>query len=161
MSRVSDRIANDLIGVAGVHWVAFKLSLRGLIVLPTIRNTAGIDLLVNDPRTGAQAALQVKTSMKRVAFWPTSTYEKCLKGPGSYHVFLRFIEAAQSFEAFLVSGDTVVEQIKRNAEDYRRRGRKAFAYWRLPKSLDRLDALRRDWDTWVPIAMVAPLQNGD
>lgn len=37
------KIPNDLIGVAGVHFVAYRLSLRGLIVLPTIRNTAGID----------------------------------------------------------------------------------------------------------------------
>ncbi len=45
MNEGSDKLPNDLIGVTGVHFVAFKLSLRGLIVLPTIRNTAGIDFV--------------------------------------------------------------------------------------------------------------------
>ncbi len=37
MDEAEQRLSNDLIGVAGVHFVAFKLSLQGLIVLPTIR----------------------------------------------------------------------------------------------------------------------------
>jgi hypothetical protein len=76
----SQRVKNDLIGAAGVHYVAYGLSLRGLIALPTIRNTAGIDLLVSDPTTGSQAALQVKTSLQRVTFWPTSRYDRSLRG---------------------------------------------------------------------------------
>ena len=31
-----------LIGIAGVHYVVSELSRRGLVALPTIRNTAGI-----------------------------------------------------------------------------------------------------------------------
>jgi hypothetical protein len=37
-----------LIGAAGVHFVVSELSLRGLIALPTIRNTAGVDVVVTD-----------------------------------------------------------------------------------------------------------------
>jgi len=36
----------SLIGAAGVHFVVSELSLRGLIALPTIRNTAGVDVVI-------------------------------------------------------------------------------------------------------------------
>ncbi len=42
------KLRNDLIGVAGVHFVVSELTLRGLIALPTIRNTAGIDIHVSE-----------------------------------------------------------------------------------------------------------------
>ena len=38
----------SLIGAAGVHHVVSELSLRGLIALPTIRNTAGVDVIVTN-----------------------------------------------------------------------------------------------------------------
>lgn len=144
----NQRLPNDLIGVAGVHFVAFKLSLRGLIVLPTIRNTAGIDLLVNNPRTGGQAALQVKASMKWVKFWPTSKPEKCLRGVGNCYVFLRFDADAESFEAFLVDAETVFAQVTANVQDYRDRGRSDFPYFALPSSDEQVEELRRAWRSW-------------
>ncbi|HEY7330736.1 MAG TPA: hypothetical protein VH592_24055 [Gemmataceae bacterium] len=151
MNEANDRLSNDLIGVAGVHFVAFKLSLRGLIVLPTIRNTAGIDLLVNDPRTGAQAALQVKTSMKRnVKFWPTSKPEKCIHGPLHYYVFLRFDQEVDCFEAFLETGAKVAAQVKANAQAYLDSGRKEFSYWELPQSEEEVQMLRNSWRDWKP-----------
>jgi hypothetical protein len=36
----------SLVGAAGVHYVVSELSLRGLIALPTIRNTSGVDIVV-------------------------------------------------------------------------------------------------------------------
>ncbi len=42
----SKKLPNYLIGVAGVHFVVSELALRCLIALPTIRNTAGIDIIV-------------------------------------------------------------------------------------------------------------------
>jgi hypothetical protein len=150
MDEERDRLANDLIGVAGVHFVAFKLSLRGIIVLPTIRNTAGIDLLANDPRNGTQASLQVKTSLKLVKFWPMSTPAKCLRGAHSFYVFLRYHREASSFEAFLESGDRVVQQVEANIQDYRNRGRKEFPYWQLPRSEEGIESLRKAWREWLP-----------
>ena len=143
------RLTNDLIGVAGVHFVAYRLSLRGLIALPTIRNTAGIDLLVTDPRTGGQASLQVKTSMKKVKFWPTSKPGKCLRGAGCYYVFLRWVPGEKTFEAFLETADAVADQVAANAEDYRKRGRKEWSFWSLvPKKVQELaDA----WESWRPM----------
>jgi hypothetical protein len=61
----SKKLPNDLIGVAGVHFVVYELTLRGLIALPTIRNTAGIDIIVSEPDDSGQANLQVKTSLSK------------------------------------------------------------------------------------------------
>lgn len=52
------KLRKDLTGVAGVHFVVSKLTLRGLIALPTIRNTAGIDILVSETDGSGQASLQ-------------------------------------------------------------------------------------------------------
>ena len=133
MTKAKQKLPNDLIGVAGVHFVAFRLSFRGLIVLPTIRNTAGIDLLVNDPVTGGHASLQVKTSMKRVKIWSTSSSDKCLRRPHSFYVFLRCDRGEDTFEAFLESAECVAQQIEHNEAEDRVRGRKKFAYWQLPR----------------------------
>jgi hypothetical protein len=51
-----------LLGVAGVHYVAFCLEARGYHAAPTIRNAPTVDLLVSAPDGSSQLALQVKTS---------------------------------------------------------------------------------------------------
>ena len=124
MSVTDEKSSKDLMGAAGVHFVAFKLSLRGFIALPTIRNTAGIDLLVSNPKTRRQAVLQVKTSANNAKVWPTSKPEKCLRGLNSYDAFLRYLPEKETFEAFLETGDRVADQIAENAKNYGQRGRK-------------------------------------
>ena len=69
----------------------------------------------------------MKTSLQAVAFWPTSKSERCLRGPNTYHVFLRRSLGADRFEAFLAPGDTVAEQIRSNLE---REGGGACQRWR-------------------------------
>jgi len=150
MENSNKKLSNDLIGVAGVHFVVSELTLRGLIALPTIRNTAGIDILVSEPEGSGQASLQVKTSLKKVDFWPTSRPEKCLKGPRSFYVFLRYIPEEKKFEAFLESGDEVTKQVRENLKDYRKRRRKEFTYWSLPSTDGEIKKLRERWDTWRP-----------
>lgn len=152
MESTGQRLSNDLIGVAGVHFVVFRFSLRGLIVLPTIRNTAGIDLLVNDPRTGGQGALQVKASMKWVSFWPMSRPEKCLRGAQNAYVFLRFDGDEETFDAFLVDAESVFKQVSANVKDHRDRGRSEFPYWALPSNEEQIEELRAMWREWRPVA---------
>ena len=146
--EAKERLTNDLIGVAGVHFVAYRLSLRGLIALPTIRNTAGIDLLVTDPTTGGQASLQVKTSMKKVKFWPTSKPGKCLRGAGCYYVFLRWVPGEKTFEAFLETADAVADQVAANAEDYRKKRLKEWSFWSLVPA--KVQELADEWESWSP-----------
>jgi hypothetical protein len=44
-----------LIGATGVHYVVSELSLRGMIALPTIHNTAGVDVVVTNAQLGPPA----------------------------------------------------------------------------------------------------------
>jgi hypothetical protein len=144
------KLKNDLIGTAGVHYVNFKLALRGLVVLPTIRNTAGIDLLVYDPTTSEQATLQVKTSQKRVNFWPTSGPDKIAASPKSFYVFLRYLKDSQTFEPFLETSARVAQRVKENADDYLARGRREFSFWDLPEAEDDQRKLKESWEDWTP-----------
>ncbi len=150
MEKSSSKVPNDLIGIAGVHYVVSELSRRGLIALPTIRNTAGIDIIVSKPDATAQAFLQVKTSLKKVKFWPVSRPEKCLKGPRSFYVFLRFLQEEDRFEVFIESDNEVIKQVRENLENYKKRGRKEFAYWILPSSDSDIRKLHERWESWQP-----------
>ena len=61
--KSKQRSDTALIGAAGVHYVVSELSRRGLIALPTIRNTSGIDVIVTGRDGSRHANLQVKTSL--------------------------------------------------------------------------------------------------
>ena len=153
MAVVNDettKIPTSLIGAAGVHFVVSELSLRGLVALPTTRNTAGIDVLVSEPDGSAQAALQVKTSKQPRKepgtgnfYWPTPSPDKCLKGPRNFYVFLRHLPKEGRFEAFLESGCEVAKQVKqwKNSTLY---------YWALPK--EKAKKLCDKWHNWKPLA---------
>jgi hypothetical protein len=143
-------LKNDLIGNAGVHFVAFKLALRGMIVLPTIRNTAGIDLLVYEPGTGAQATLQVKTSQNKVSFWPVGNHEKLVTGPQIFYIFLRYIQRSTTFQVYLETSSRVAARVKANADDYAARGRKPFSFWDLPATPQEQQQLEQAWNCWTP-----------
>lgn len=144
-------IKNDLIGIAGVHFVAYRLSLRGLVAMPTIRNTGGIDLLVFDPLSTKESAIQVKTSQKKVSFWPTSTYSKAFKSPKGVYVFLRYIAATDTFEGFLERADLVATTIQANEASHKAKGRVEFPFWDLPSTPAQRQALVSAWNTWRPI----------
>ena len=138
-----------LIGAAGVHFVVSELSLRGLVALPTIRNTAGIDILVSEPDGSGQANLQVKTRSSKEDYWPTSKPERCLKGPRSFYVFVRYLPDEERFEAFLESGSNVAQQVQENLLDDQKRGLKDFPYWWLP-SEEEQEKLWKKWKDWRP-----------
>ena len=145
------KINNDLIGIAGVHFVAYRLSLRGLIALPTIRNTAGMDLLVCDPATGKESAVQVKASQKKVPFWPTSTHTRALKSANGVYVFLRYLKSADTFEAFLEPAAIVAAKIQANEAAYKAKGHAHFPYWDLPDTPAECQRLIDAWNDWKPV----------
>jgi len=154
MGNSSEKPTKTLIGVAGVHFVVSELSLRNLVALPTIRNTAGIDILVSEPDGSGQANLQVKTRSSKEDYWPTSRPERCLKGPRSFYVFVRYLPDEERFEAFLESGSNVAKQVQENLLNDQKRGRKDFPYWELPWELPSAakekEKLRKKWKDWRP-----------
>jgi hypothetical protein len=131
-------------GAAGVHFVASELSLRGLIALPTIRNTAGIDIVVVNKSGTWQANLQVKTSRSKASFWPVATHYDRWRGRHNFYVFVRFLKSELRFEAFLESANRVAEHLACRVADEKKRGLKEWApCWYLAGEEDRV---RRQWD---------------
>jgi hypothetical protein len=144
---IGEQISNrPLIGAAGVHFVVSELSIRGHIALPTIRNTAGIDVVVVKSDGSSRANLQVKSSKSKVSFWPISeNYEK-LSGKDVYYVFVRYLKREKRFEAFLEPTDKVVIQARKNEEEERKRGCKKWApVWFLPKDEKNLNRVKQQW----------------
>jgi len=150
MEKPAKKLPIALVGVAGVHFVVSQLTLRGLIALPTTRNTAGIDVLVSEPDGRSQAVLQVKASQRKVDFWPTPPPEKCLKGPRSFFVFVRYLSGEKRFEAFLERGDQVAKQADQNLKTYKHQGGKRFTWWELPSDDVEVQRLREKWEAWRP-----------
>ncbi len=136
----------SLIGAAGVHYVASELSLRGLIALPTIRNTAGMDIVVVLPENGWHANIQVKTSRSKVGFWPISAAYNRWRGPDNYYVFVRYLADQGRFEAFLESSEHVIVDADGRVAQDRARGVKDWApCWYLPKDAAEVERVRRQW----------------
>lgn len=151
-SAAKSQVSNSLIGIAGVHYVVSELSRRGLIAMPTIRNTAGIDVLVAEPDASAQAVLQVKTAGRVKIqeegrqWWPVLAPNKCLISPNAFYVFVRYVKDKEKYEAFLESADAVVKQIE---------GEK-FPCWGLPKSIGEQERLAKNWRDWRPPELIKP-----
>jgi len=105
------RIPNPLIGAAGVHYVVSELSRRGMIALPTIRNTAAFDVIVTSRDGKRHANIQVKTSLKKAQFWRMPGSMKVCCGPTDFYVLLRWDKKSDRFEAFMASGQTAKQAV--------------------------------------------------
>ena len=135
-----------LVGAAGVHAVVAELSLRGLIALPTIRNTAGVDVLVSN-RTGKwHRNLQVKTSRSRVTFWPIGTKYAEWVSPNNFYVFLRFHPKVGHFEIFLESSEKVAVNCAAGVQREKDKGLKKWAPCFYPR--EGFDQLKSQWDAF-------------
>ena len=146
MNTTKPKISNTLIGVAGVHFVVSQLSLRGLIALPTIRNTAGVDVLVASIDGLWHANLQVKTSQNKVTFWPVGTAYDHWLGENNYYVFVRLLPNESIFEAFLETSNIVATQTQSALDEAKARGLKDWSpCWFLPKDKAGVDRVHRQW----------------
>jgi hypothetical protein len=100
------RISKAIIGAGGVFHVASVFSMRGLIALPTIKNTAGYDIIVTSPDGLKHANIQVKTSSGRPGYWPICNDIANVKtSPNDFYVLLRRTKDNSSFEGFMLSGE--------------------------------------------------------
>ncbi|MFI4919728.1 MAG: hypothetical protein ACHP65_09255 [Legionellales bacterium] len=124
--------SNALIGSAGVHYVCAILSMNGMIALPTVRNTKGIDIVVLNHEGSFLANLQIKTSHKKVSSWIVGADYERWYGDNNHYVFVRYYY--EKFEAFLESSENVIQQVKQTIELDRRRGVKDWVpRWHLPR----------------------------
>jgi hypothetical protein len=146
--KVTDFPTRDtsLIGAAGVHFVVSELSLRGLIALPTIRNTAGVDVVVTNKAGTWQTNLQVKSSRSRVSFWPVGKKYDDWVGTNNYYVFVRYDPNKKGLEAFLASSEDVARLVAQGREMEKQRGLKEWAPCFYAKG--DLDRLKAQWDAF-------------
>ena|SRR2546425_46321 len=105
---------NALTGIAGVHYVAAELSQRGLVALPTVRNTAAYDIIAASLDGKKHANIQVKTSSKRVSFWLMPPSKKIRTGPNDYYVLLRWLDNERRYQGFIVTGVEAKHEVRRN-----------------------------------------------
>jgi len=115
-----------LVGIAGVHYVAFELSRRGIVALPTVRNTVGYDILAIGQTGTKQANLQVKTAQRRPNFWPMPTWKKVRHGKHDVYVLVRGLVSGDPPECFMVTGREARRAVKRIEDDQRKSGRRIF-----------------------------------
>ncbi len=140
------KINNALVGAAGVHYVASVLSIRGLIALPTIRNTPGIDLVVVNPAGSWHTNIQVKTSQHKVDFWPVSTRYQEFSGPNNYYAFVRYIKENSLFEVFLEAADKVIQDVDLVIANTKAKGLKEWApWWPLPRDPEGFKRVQDQW----------------
>jgi len=147
-------VPSALVGIAGVHYVAAELSRRGLIALPTIRNTAGYDIIVATPDGTRHANIQVKTSQNRVNFWPMPPSERVCSKPKDYYVLVRWVPKEKKFEGFMLRGTEAKAEVKdaeeRQEKNIRRGGRNAiFPCIHVGGKWEKLgNRWKRKWETW-------------
>ena len=110
---------NTLIGIAGVHYVVSELSRRGLVALPTIRNTAAYDIVALNEQGTKHANIQVKASSKRVTFFPMPPAEKVRTGRHDIYVFVRWLPQEERYECFLLTGRQARSAVEEEIESQR------------------------------------------
>jgi len=81
-------LSNQMIGIAGVYYVAAELSRRDYISLITTRNTAGIDMVVVNQKTANAISVQVKSSYAEVNYWLVGKKEFENKDNNVVYVFV-------------------------------------------------------------------------
>ncbi len=156
-SKRKKTIQNALIGAAGVYYVASELSRRGLIALPTIRNTKGYDIIVTNPEGTLYANIDVKTSQRYVSSWPMPSSDAIRCGKNDYYILLRWIEKEKRFEGFMLQGaDAKKEVVQCEKEDpwnvkQQSEGKATWAMVYIGKNPDEAakEALwKKLWETW-------------
>lgn len=104
---------NTLIGIAGVHHVVSELSRRGVIALPTVKNTAAYDIVALNQLGTKHANIQVKASSKKVSFFPMPKPEKIRTNRHDYFVLARWLEDEAKYECFLLPGRVARAEVER------------------------------------------------
>jgi hypothetical protein len=154
MTGLSKRPTPALVGVAGVHYVVSELSRRGLIALPTVRNVAAFDVVVSTRDGRKHANIQVKTSLRRVNFFPMPPSNRVSASPRIWYVLLRWLNAEDRFEGFMLSGRETREEVRRGERFQAKRmtagTRRALfpSVYVGPKVGSRRDRWRRKWLKW-------------
>jgi hypothetical protein len=112
------RLKHDLTGNAGVMFVAAELCRRGVVALPTARNTEGIDLIASEPSGGKSVAIQVKTSQRKTKKWLLTQKAESVKSPTIFYVFVNLGLPGECPEYHVVPSRVVAATIKKGHQNW-------------------------------------------
>jgi len=164
------RLDNSLIGAAGVHYVAYKLTRRGMLALPTVRNTPGTDVIVTSLNGKHHANIQVKTTQSPTArFWIICSAKRFAELPFGEHDFYVFLrprraddpagELVDEFEGFMLTADEAKREMAAHLNYWTMQGKEPkFSLciyvdkgrrekeWGLPEGSK--EKWRERWQTW-------------
>ena len=114
------RIPGGTFGMAGVFWVASELARRNWIVMPTMRNQKGVDIIASAERPSGTkfVEMQVKATQGQ-RFWLLGPMKRA-EIPRRRSLFFAFVrlESVSSlapFEAFVVPSSKVQKEAKRQS----------------------------------------------
>lgn len=143
-----------LVGIAGVHHVVSELSRRGLIALPTVRNTAAYDVVVVTPDGRRHANIQVKASSKRALFFRMPPSTRVRAGPRDFYVLVRWLPRDRRYQAFMLTGAEARAEVARRERVQRRRRRQGTRRSIVPVVSVTMDPARtrrweRRWLRWT------------
>jgi hypothetical protein len=133
--RIRDSLGGkQVVGNVGLYFAAYRLSQMGWNVMPTARNTRGIDLLAYDATVDNKMGIQVKTLSKYSAVsLGTKGLDSLL---GDWWIIV--VKVATDPKCFVIKPDEVKKRAVRDKEGAR-------AYW-LPAKPYNTDEFREAWD---------------
>ena len=106
----------SLVGACGVFHVSAELSRRGWIAMPTIRNTAGIDLIAS--KGDRTVTIQVKTNNTGKASFPMNKKGEDLVESNLYYVFVSLKGEFERPDFYIVPAALVANYIKKTHEKF-------------------------------------------
>ena len=148
-TRTNDKA---LLGAAGVFHVSAELMMRGIIALPTIRNTAGYDIIATAQDGARQANIQVKTSGKYVNSWPICEKIESVKaGQHDYYVVLRRSRNNDAFECFMLKGSQMKKWLEGEENYIKAKGlvRKFSRCLNFDKEGKEAEQFQKQWNDWL------------
>ena len=127
--------SNQIVGNAGLYYVCYELSKRGWNVLPTSRNTKGIDIIIFSEKAKRMHTIQVKSLSKKDPVPLGSSLENLF---GEFLIICRkvFNEKPEIFIAKidkLKNNGLIHEGVKNNKK----------SYWLQPKEYEKF---KDNWD---------------
>jgi len=105
------RLDKSLVGACGVFFVSAELSLRDWIAMPTIRNTAGVDIIAT--KNGRTVTVQVKTNSYGQVKYPMKESGELVADELMYYVFVTLKSKPERPDFYIVPSKFVADYIKK------------------------------------------------
>ena len=126
MVSVPDKLASQVVGNVGMYLVCYTLSRLGWNVMPTSRNTRGIDVLAYNHDATLTLALQVKSLSKRAPVPLGNALDRIM---GDYWIIVNQA-VSDAPNCFILTPDEVRQAAHRGEKDNR------VSYWLQPKAYE-------------------------